>query len=329
VLAVTIGKEAFDDYKRYLRDRSANSTLYSLLDISRAPSSLSAPHSHHVSSTTDSPSSNSTPLKPTPSSNLKVGDLVHLEKNDRVPADILLLRTSDPSGTCFVRTDQLDGETDWKLRVAVERTQSLKNDGQLLEVEGEVYADPPTKDIHSFVGTLTFKSLPTSAEAEEEGDLVVSHPIEPLSAENMLWANTVLAAGSAVGMVVYTGRETRAVMNTSQPGTKTGLLDLEINRLAKVSTPTLLKLHGNGHSFSCTTTDLVCSDVCTLSHSRRSQRIQRSLVGLRIPILDSILLNHSYLVRHTFSSSSPLSPLIVAEAYASNPLQTASKSRYG
>ncbi|GAA5829685.1 hypothetical protein JCM5353_005198 [Sporobolomyces roseus] len=234
VLAVTIGKEAFDDYKRYLRDRSANSTLYSLLDISRAPSSLSAPHSHHVSSTTDSPSSNSTPLKPTPSSNLKVGDLVHLEKNDRVPADILLLRTSDPSGTCFVRTDQLDGETDWKLRVAVERSQSLKNDGQLLEVEGEVYADPPTKDIHSFVGTLTFKSLPTSAEAEEEGDLVVSHPIEPLSAENMLWANTVLAAGSAVGMVVYTGRETRAVMNTSQPGTKTGLLDLEINRLAKI-----------------------------------------------------------------------------------------------
>lgn len=63
----------------------------------------------------------------------------------------------------------------------------------------------------------------------------ISHPVEPLTAENMLWANTVLAAGSAVGIVVYTGRETRAVMNTSQPGTKTGLLDMEINRLAKVS----------------------------------------------------------------------------------------------
>ncbi|GAA6008383.1 hypothetical protein JCM11491_004456 [Sporobolomyces phaffii] len=243
VLAVTIGKEAFDDYKRYLRDKSANSTLYSLLDVTRAPSSLSAPHSHHVSSTNDSPSTLSAPLKPTPSSNLKVGDLVYLEKNDRVPADILLLRTSDPSGTCFVRTDQLDGETDWKLRVALERTQSLEHDGQLLEVEGEVYADPPTKDIHTFVGTLTFKSLPivsagaTPADDEDdadEGDLVVSHPVEPLTAENMLWANTVLAAGTAVGIIVYTGRETRAVMNTSQPGTKTGLLDLEINRLAKI-----------------------------------------------------------------------------------------------
>jgi magnesium-transporting ATPase (P-type) len=58
---------------------------------------------------------------------------------------------------------------------------------------------------------------------------------EPLTAENVLWSNTVLAAGSAVGFVIYTGSETRAVMNTSHPATKTGLLDLEINKLAKVS----------------------------------------------------------------------------------------------
>ncbi|GAA5973244.1 hypothetical protein JCM21900_001016 [Sporobolomyces salmonicolor] len=246
VLAVTIGKEAYDDYKRYLRDRSANSTLYSLL-VPRSSTVPSHPHSHHASSTSDlsAPSSpHNAPLKPTPSSHLRVGDLVHLEKNDRVPADMLLLRTSDPSGTCFVRTDQLDGETDWKLRVAVERTQSLGTDALLLDVEGEVYADPPTKDIHSFVGTLTIRSLPSAVISQgsghgeagetDEADLVISHPVEPLTAENMLWANTVLAAGNAVGMVVYTGRETRAVMNTSQPGTKTGLLDMEINRLAKI-----------------------------------------------------------------------------------------------
>ncbi|BGP43367.1 Putative aminophospholipid-translocase [Rhodotorula kratochvilovae] len=238
VLLVTIGKEAFDDYKRYLRDRSANSALYNLLV---PPSSGSTPHSHHASSSSVS----SATLKPTPSSKLRVGDLVHLEKNDRVPADMVLLRTSDPSGSCFVRTDQLDGETDWKLRVAVERTQSLAGDAELLECEGEVYADPPTKDIHTFVGTLTLRSTPAPAaregedgaraEVEEEGDdLVASHPVEPLTAENMLWANTVLAAGAAVGMVVYTGRETRAVMNTSTPGTKVGLLDHEINRLAKI-----------------------------------------------------------------------------------------------
>jgi len=43
-----------------------------------------------------------------------------------------------------------------------------------------------------------------------------------------------LAAGNAVGFVIYTGQDTRAVMNTSHPKTKVGLLDLEINQLAKV-----------------------------------------------------------------------------------------------
>ena len=235
VLAVTIGKEAYDDYIRYLRDRNANSARYSLLTSSAAPS----PHSHHASSSNPA----SAPFKPTPSSQLRVGDLVHLEKNDRVPADILLLRTSDPSGTCFVRTDQLDGETDWKLRVAVEKTQALASDADLLQVAGEAYADPPTKDIHTFVGNITLRSWPKPNHVEEEGADVGSETedtrgggevVEPLTAENMLWANTVLAAGSAVGVIVYTGRETRAVMNTSQPGTKVGLLDHEINRLAKI-----------------------------------------------------------------------------------------------
>lgn len=56
----------------------------------------------------------------------------------------------------------------------------------------------------------------------------------PLTAENVLWANTVLASSSALGFVVYTGRETRAVMNTSQAETKMGKIEEEINGLAKV-----------------------------------------------------------------------------------------------
>lgn len=69
---------------------------------------------------------------------------------------------------------------------------------------------------------------------EHPRDVPLQPKVEPLTAENVLWSNTVLAAGSAVGFVIYTGSETRAVMNTSHPETKVGLLDLEINRLAKV-----------------------------------------------------------------------------------------------
>ena len=34
-----------------------------------------------------------------------------MEAGERVPADMILLRTSDEGGSVFIRTDQLDGET--------------------------------------------------------------------------------------------------------------------------------------------------------------------------------------------------------------------------
>ncbi|KAI6041769.1 hypothetical protein EDC04DRAFT_2665360 [Pisolithus marmoratus] len=219
VLCVTMGKEAYDDYKRHLRDREANSQKYLTLvpPLSHIPDS--GPHTRSV-----------------PSSSLRVGDLVILEKNQRVPADMVLLRTSDPSGTCFIRTDQLDGETDWKLRVAAPTTQKLSGDKELMLLNGEVYADAPIKDLHTFIGTLTLSdTLPPSPHSSSPALPHAAAPtIEPLTAENVVWSNTVLAAGSAVGFVVYTGSETRAVMNTSHPETKVGLLDLEINKLAKI-----------------------------------------------------------------------------------------------
>ena len=93
------------------------------------------------------------------------------------------------------------------------------------ELNGNL-ADPPIKDIHTFYGVLTLRSLNPGP----------SHELSvPLSAENVLWANTVLAAGSAVGLVVYTGKDTRAVLNTSEPETKMGTLEKEVNKIAKVS----------------------------------------------------------------------------------------------
>jgi phospholipid-translocating ATPase len=243
VLCVTMGKEAYDDYLRYKRDVEANSAKY--LTLPWPSSSLHAPSMTASSSSTNIGAG--LPTRVVPSSSLRVGDLVLLHKDQRVPADMVLLRTSDTSGTCFVRTDQLDGETDWKLRVAVPATQALPSDDVILGLDGEVYADAPSKDIHSFIGTFTLSNNPPSSallgdeDREEEEDVpMMSVPsVEPLSAENVLWANTVLASGSAVGVIVYTGKETRAVMNTSHPATKAGLLDIEINRLAKVGSLSL------------------------------------------------------------------------------------------
>lgn len=55
-----------------------------------------------------------------------------------------------------------------------------------------------------------------------------------MGVDNTLWANAAIASGSALGVVVYTGQETRSLMNHSAPRSKVGLLDEEINQLTKV-----------------------------------------------------------------------------------------------
>ncbi|EGC33560.1 hypothetical protein DICPUDRAFT_48870 [Dictyostelium purpureum] len=193
VLAVTIFKEAYDDFKRFRRDKEANSQHYQKLTKNG--------------------------LVSIPSSDIKVGDLIKVETNQRVPCDMIFLKTTEKNGSSFIRTDQLDGETDWKLRRSVGMTQKLLTDEQLFEMSASIYAEKPKKDIYNFIGNFINKET-----GETEG----------LSVENTLWSNTVIASGNVIGCAVYTGRETRCVMNTSTPSTKVGLLDNELNNLSKV-----------------------------------------------------------------------------------------------
>jgi phospholipid-translocating ATPase len=59
------------------------------------------------------------------SAELRVGDIVEIRGKERIPADMILLYSEDEQGTVFLKTDQLDGETDWKLRKAVKLTQTF------------------------------------------------------------------------------------------------------------------------------------------------------------------------------------------------------------
>lgn len=73
VLFITMLREAFDDIKRVHRDRELNSQMYTVLtDNGRK--------------------------KNVPSSKLQVSDIVIIQKNQRIPADVVLLQTSDKSG---------------------------------------------------------------------------------------------------------------------------------------------------------------------------------------------------------------------------------------
>uniref|UniRef100_H2Y5D7 Phospholipid-transporting ATPase n=1 Tax=Ciona savignyi TaxID=51511 RepID=H2Y5D7_CIOSA len=243
VLSVTLIREAYDEWKRYHRDKEINSTRYKKVQSDGS--------SRYIAS-----------------SQIKVSDVLIIEKDQRVPADLILLKSSEKNGTCFIRTDQLDGETDWKLKLAVPSTQSMDNHAAVVNCGAHVYADKPHNDIHSFIGSFTmvwFAVIFFSLYANDYGGvglflgtncfLFGTHNLdnslpqcgsifrpgvieESLSIENALWANTVVASGTAVGLVVYTGKHTRSVMNTSHPSTMCarmiGMVDKEINFLTKI-----------------------------------------------------------------------------------------------
>lgn len=111
----------------------------------------------------------------------------------------------------------------------------------------------------------------------------------PLSVENVLWANTVLAAGSAVGLVTYTGKETRAVLNTSEPETKMGTLEQEVNKMAKVSKSSRLQLVCIADT--CLTDSMHCY-ILVVGPIGRVERVQGKMVHLCRSIFDPILVHH-------------------------------------
>lgn len=230
VLCITLGKEVMDDLARRRRDTEANGEEFELLDFDYGTDSARKKNKRGARRQSSADGAPTTTIK---SRDIKVGDILVLGKDMRVPADVIILKavSNDPSepdvsGESFIRTDQLDGETDWKLRVAPGLSQSLSPQ-DLLHLK--ITATPPSKEVNTFLGTMSLDhSYDPGSSSSQDRNL-------PLSIDNTAWANTVIASNSTIyAAVVYTGRETRQALSTAKARSKTGLLEEEINNLTKI-----------------------------------------------------------------------------------------------
>ena len=68
---------------------------------------------------------------------VRVGDVVKVEKDHFFPADLLLLSSSFEDGICYVETMNLDGETNLKIRKALEKTWDYINEGRAQSFSGQ------------------------------------------------------------------------------------------------------------------------------------------------------------------------------------------------
>ena len=142
---------------------------------------------------------------------------------------------NDSSGETFIRTDQLDGETDWKLRLASPLTQNLDVEEF---VRLRVTGGKPDKKVNEFMGSVEL--LGSRQEALEHHAQLQSHDNEanitaPLSLDHTAWANTIIASQAiTLAVIMYSGPQTRSALSTAPSRSKTGLLEYEINSLTKI-----------------------------------------------------------------------------------------------
>uniref|UniRef100_A0A8B9CST4 Phospholipid-transporting ATPase n=1 Tax=Anser brachyrhynchus TaxID=132585 RepID=A0A8B9CST4_9AVES len=121
--------------------------------------------------------------------NVRVGDIIKLENNQFVAADLLLLSSSEPHGLCYIETAELDGETNMKVRQAIPVTSELGDTSKLALFDGEVICEPPNNKLDKFGGTLYWKENKY-----------------PLSNQNMLLRGCVLRNTEwCFGLVIFAG----------------------------------------------------------------------------------------------------------------------------
>lgn len=191
VLFFTMLKEAYEDWGRHKSDRRVNHTQTQRLD--RDSISFKRVQTQHIC----------------------VGDIVKVEDDETFPADLLLLACEERKGLAFVNTMNLDGETNLKERLAVERTKMARDAEGLAALELAVHCDAPSASLVSW-----------NCNVKVEGELI------PVSSSQLLLRGCTLKnSGCVYGAVVYTGHETKSMLNSKEAPSKMSHVLRLMNRI--------------------------------------------------------------------------------------------------
>uniref|UniRef100_A0A8C4I054 Phospholipid-transporting ATPase n=1 Tax=Dicentrarchus labrax TaxID=13489 RepID=A0A8C4I054_DICLA len=147
---------------------------------------------------------------------VQVGDIIKLENNQFVTADLLLLSSSEPLNLVYIETAELDGETNLKVRQALTVTGDLGDDiEKLADFNGEVRCEPPNNRLDRFTGTLTYAGQKY-----------------PLDNEKILLRGCTLRNTEwCFGLVLFGGPETKLMQNCGKSTFKRTSIDRLMNVL--------------------------------------------------------------------------------------------------
>ena len=146
---------------------------------------------------------------------IKVGEVVKIPNNSPFAADLVLIWSPNPEGMCYIETANLDGETNLKIRKAAGGIYKLYNVENPDVVAGKIVCELPNNRLYNFDGFY-----------EKPGKVKVS-----LSADNILLRGANLRnTKEAIGLVVFTGPETKLMKNSAAKASKMSRVDHVTNR---------------------------------------------------------------------------------------------------
>ena len=217
IFAISGLKEAIDDTRRYRNDNLANERLVTVLRDGRR--------------------------QQIQSQHLLVGDVVYITEDEEFPADLLLLRSSEvKTGSCYIQTSNIDGETNLKQRVAAHKDYTqLLEESQMFQLDVVVECAQPNNNIYNFDSTLKLPREWKQQVAKRAGagsSSSSSSQVEtafPLSSNNLLLQATYLRNTCWIyGLVVYAGNSSKVGCNKSPPQQKYTKVDETINQVTVV-----------------------------------------------------------------------------------------------
>ncbi|XP_061379427.1 probable phospholipid-transporting ATPase IM isoform X4 [Danaus plexippus] len=190
VLALTAVKDAYDDFQRHQNDSQVNHRRAKTLRNGKLVEEKWA--------------------------SVQVGDVIRLENDQFVAADILLLSSSEPNGLCYIETAELDGETNLKCRQCLLETAAMgQDDAQLGAFDGEIVCETPNNLLNKFEGTLSWREQHFS-----------------LDNDKILLRGCVLRNTSwCYGVVVFAGKDTKLMQNSGKTKFKRTSIDRLLNFL--------------------------------------------------------------------------------------------------
>ncbi|KAJ8756013.1 hypothetical protein K2173_024559 [Erythroxylum novogranatense] len=190
VVGISMAKEALEDWKRFMQDMKVNSRKTLV---------------HQGEGVFEHKSWE----------NIQVGDIVKVEKDQFFPADLLLLATDYDDGIGYVETMNLDGETNLKLKRALEVTMRLDEDETFKGFNGSIKCEDPNPSLYTFIGNFEY-----------------DRQIYPLDPNQILLRDSKLRNTAFIyGVVIFTGFDSKVMQNSTKSPSKRSKIEKKMDKI--------------------------------------------------------------------------------------------------